>query len=556
MYKTDEVINKFKLVHGNKYDYSKTDFIKTTVKVCIICPEHGEFWQEPHAHLKGQGCPKCGLKQRIISKTNTLEEFIDKSNKIHYNYYDYSKVNYINNKEKISIICPEHGEFMIQPGAHLQGRGCPRCGNSKKGTYKKLNTESFINKAIAIHGDNYDYSEVEYTGYKNPVKIYCKKHGYFLQTPEIHLMGSTCPECAKERRTEFHTLSKDEFIERALNMHGTKYDYSKVEYINCFTPITIICPEHGEFIQKPYIHLSGCGCQKCGMLYSHYEVELGDFISDIIGEENIIRNDRDTLNGIELDIHIPSMKLAFEFNGLYWHSEVKKPNKKYHLRKTELCEEKGIQLIHIFEDEWVNKNNICKSRIVNLLGKSNKIYARKCKVVKLDNKTIRNFFDENHIQGHVNSTIVYGLEYNGELLSVMSFGGLRRNLGSKQTENCYELLRFCNKLNYTIIGGASKLLNYFVKKHKPTEIISYVDRRWSVGNLYKKLNFTFSHKSEPSYFYVINGERKNRFGLRKDVLISKFGCSPDDTEHNFCFNQGWYRIYDCGTMVFKWKSTQ
>jgi hypothetical protein len=369
-------------------------------------------------------------------------------------------------------------------------------------------------------------------------------------------MGSTCPECAKERRAEFHTLSKEEFIERALNMHGTKYDYSKVEYVNCFTPITIICPEHGEFIQKPYIHLSGCGCQKCGMLYSHYEVELGDFISNLIGEENIIRNDRDTLNGIELDIHIPSMKLAFEFNGLYWHSEVKKPNKKYHLRKTELCEEKGIHLIHIFEDEWVNKSNICKSRIINLLGQSNKIYARNCKIVKLDNKLIKNFFDDNHIQGHVNSAIVYGLEYNGELISAMSFGGLRRNLGSKQTENCYELLRFCNKLNHSIIGGASKLFNHFVKKHKPNEVVSYVDRRWSMGNLYKKLNFTFSHKSEPSYFYVINGERKNRFGLRKDVLISKFGCSPDDTEHNFCFNQGWYRIYDCGTMVFKWKSTQ
>ena len=138
----------------------------------------------------------------------------------------------------------------------------------------------------------------------------------------------------------------------------------------------------------------------------------------------------------------------------------------------------------------------------------------------------------------------------------MSFGGLRRNLGSKSSENCYELLRFCNKKDYSIIGGASKIFKHFIKKYSPSEVVTYADRRWSKGKLYEELNFSFSHKSEPSYFYVINGERKNRFAFRKDVLISEYGCSPDDTEHNFCFKQGWYRIYDCGTMVYKWKSTQ
>ena len=486
MYKTDEVINKFKLVHGDKYDYSKTDFIKTTVKVCIICPEHGEFWQEPHAHLKGQGCPKCGLKQRITSKTNTLEEFIDKSNKIHYNYYDYSKVNYINNKEKISIVCPEHGDFMIQPGAHLQGRGCPRCGTSKKGTYKKLNTESFINKAMAIHGDNYDYSEVEYTGYKNPVKIYCKKHGYFLQAPEIHLMGSTCPECAKERRAEFHTLSKDEFIERALNMHGTKYDYSKVEYINCFTPITIICPEHGEFIQKPYIHLSGCGCQKCGMLYSHYEVELGDFISDIIGEENIIRNDRDTLNGIELDIHIPSMKLAFEFNGLYWHSELNGKDKWYHINKLNECNKKGIKLIQIFEDEYLTNRDLIYKKLDHILKIPRicpKIMGRKCIIREIDNEAAKDFLNKNHIQGYSNSTISYGAYFQGIIIGVMCF----TKTGKK---DIWILNRFATDNKYICQGIGGKLFKHFIKIFNPLNVKSFADRRWTLNsedNLYISL---------------------------------------------------------------------
>lgn len=556
MYTKDKILERFREIHGNKYDYSKVDFCKTTVKACIICPKHGEFWQEPHTHLKGQGCPKCGSEKRAKAKTSNSNDFIIKSSKVHNNVYDYSKVEYINNKTKVCITCPKHGDFWIQPNAHLQGRGCFRCGNEKKGTHKKLNTESFINKAKMIHGEKYDYSKVEYIDYKHPVILSCPSHGDFFQTPEVHLMGSACPECAKEHRALLNTLTTDEFIKRAQNIHGNYYDYSKVNYVNYKTPIEIICPEHGLFTQKPYIHLSGSGCQKCGALYSHYEFELGDFIADLIGEENIIRNDRDVLNGIEMDIYIPSKKIAFEFDGLYWHSEIKKPNKKYHLRKTELCNENGIHLIHIFEDEWVNKQDVCKSRIKHLLGFSEKIPARKCKVVELDNKSAKIFFEENHIQGSVSPKIVYGLEYNGEIISAMSFGGLRRNLGSKSSKNCYELLRFCNKKDYSITGGASKIFKHFIKKYNPSEVVTYADRRWSKGKLYEELNFSFSHTSEPSYFYVINGERKNRFGFRKDVLISEYGCSPDDTEHNFCFKQGWYRIYDCGTMVYKWKSTQ
>ena len=164
------------------------------------------------------------------------------------------------------------------------------------------------------------------------------------------------------------------------------------------------------------------------------------------------------------------------------------------------------------------------------------------------------FFNENHIQGNVNASIIYGLKYNDDIVAMMSFGGLRKNMGQNNTNGSFEMLRFCNKQGYNIIGGASKLFKHFIKNNNPNEIISYADRRWSNGNLYEKIGFSYSHKSEPSYFYVINGERKNRFGYRKDVLISKYGCSPNDTEHNFCFSQGWYRIYDCGTKVYKWKN--
>lgn len=554
MYTTEKIIGKFKKIHGNKYDYSKVNFIKTTIKVCIICPEHGEFWQEPHAHLKGQGCPKCGIIKRAKSKTNTNEKFIQKAKNVHGDKYDYSKINYINNKTKILIICPVHGEFEITPNAHInEKRGCPKCGNMLKGNKFKTNTNKLIEKAEKIHNNFYSYEKICYINNRTPIDIICPVHGIFKQTPEVHLSGHGCPECAKIKRAEKNILTTKEFINRAKSIHGDKYDYSKVEYKRYDIPVTIICPEHGDFIQKPYIHLDGSGCQKCAMLFSNYEIELGDYIASIIGEKNIVRNDRTILNGIELDIYIPSKKIAFEFDGLYWHSEIKKPNKKYHLNKTIECEKQGIQLIHIFEDEWVYKKDICKSRIKNILGFSQKIYARKCEIIELSNKEANIFFTQNHIQGNVTAKIIYGLKCNDEIVSVMSFGYLRKNLGQKSKNGSYELLRFSNKQNVTVIGGASKLFKHFIKLNNPNEVISYADRRWSIGNLYEQLNFKFSHESEPNYFYIIGNERKNRFGFRKDLLISKYGCDPSDTEHNFCFNKGWYRIYDCGTKVYKWK---
>lgn len=552
MYTQEQIIEKFKKVHGNRYDYSKVVFTKTTEKVCIICPEHGEFWQEPHCHLKGQGCPKCGIEKRSKSKALSTKTFIAKAQSVHGNKYDYSKVDYKSTKEKVCIICPKHGEFWQEPHNHLQGTGCPKCGNNEKGI--KLSLAEFIEKSKSIHGDRYDYSKAVYVNNRTPLTIICKRHGEFLQTPDVHMSGHGCQLCAAESRAEKQTLNTADFIEKAKLIHGDKYDYSKTKYVRNDIPVIITCPEHGDFIQKPSYHLDGCGCQKCGMLFSHYEVELGDYIESLLGKDAVIRNDRTVLDGNELDVYIPSMNIAFEFDGLYWHSEIKKPDKRYHLNKTVQCQEKGITLIHIFEDEWLHKNTICKSRIANILGiTKNKVFARQCSVLEIDKKVAKEFFNKNHIQGNVAATVILGLEYNGQIISMMSFGPLRKNLGRNAENGSWELLRFCNEADYNIVGGASKLFTTFIERYSPLSVISYADKRWSKGNLYQKLGFQHLHDSEPNYFYIIGDERKNRFGFRKDLLVSKYGCSPSDTEHNFCFNQGWYRIYDCGAMLYEWK---
>ena len=184
-------------IHNNKYDYSKSFYKNSYTKVCIICPKHREFYQRPKDHLQGQGCPRCANKKNGLNGKYTNNEFAVKSNIIHNNKYDYSKVDYVNTKTKVCIICPEHGTFKITPQNHLRGQGCPECSNKQKGSYKKLNTEIFITKAKEIHGDKYNYSKVHYINNQTKVYIICQKHGEFWQKPNDHLNGHGCPECGR-----------------------------------------------------------------------------------------------------------------------------------------------------------------------------------------------------------------------------------------------------------------------------------------------------------------------------------------------------------------------
>ena len=291
-------------------------------------------------------------------------------------------------------------------------------------------------------------------------------------------------------------------------------------------------------------------CLHCNPLYkkdSYGENELEGFIKSLINYKVEINN-REILNGKELDVYIPDKNLAFEYNGIYWHNELN-VDKGYHLNKTELCEAKGIRLIHIFEDEWLFKRDIVESRIKNILGlTTNKIYGRKCVIKEILPTESKDFLNNNHIQGNVNSSIKLGLYYNDELVSLMTFGKGRIIMGGKLDE--YELLRFCNKLDTTVIGGADKLLKYFIKKYNPVKIISYADIRWSQGELYDKLGFEFIHNSKPNYFYVINTKREYRFGYRKDLLV-KQGYDKNKSEHQIMLDRGIYRIYDCGTKRYE-----
>jgi len=400
---------------------------------------------------------------------------------------------------------------------------------------------------VGLHGDKYDYSKSDYVNNRTKLIIICPIHGEFKQMADHHLRGCGCPKCKTNILTNINTITQEDFLTRCTVVHSGKYDYSNTTYIGIKGNIVVTCPEHGDFEQLADSHLRGCGCQKCGIKYDKSEGQVKDFIRGL--GIPFLENVRNIIPPLELDIYIPSHNIAIEFDGLYWHSELRKPSN-YHLNKTEGCEKQGIRLIHIFEDEWTLNEDVVKSRLSNILGiNKHRVFGRKCRVVELDKPTTKSFLNENHLQGSVGSSIDIGLTYNGEVVCSMHFN--RPRLGMGKGGNYYELSRFCNKKNTTVIGGASRLLKYFIKTYNPKEIISYADRRWSQGELYETLGFNKDGVNRPNYHYIIGNTRKHRFGFRKHILGKEGFDVENKTEHQIMLDRGIYRIYDCGTIRYK-----
>ena len=282
-------------------------------------------------------------------------------------------------------------------------------------------------------------------------------------------------------------------------------------------------------------------CYPIGEQKSIKEKELLRYVESIYGGE-IITGYRDV---IEIDVYLPQLKIGFEFNGIYWHSELYK-DKNYHINKTSFFEERGIRIIHIWEDDWDNKKEILKSQIKNWINLiDTKIYARSCKVVEIHDVNLsKEFLNTSHIQGNSPSTIKISLMYNNDIVSLMTFD---KNEGRKKMKDGeWNLSRFCSKLNTTLVGGASKLINYFINKYNPTRIISYSDRSWSSGNLYLEIGFSLVYTTGPDYKYIVNNERKHKGMYRKKYLTR-----VDNTESNLMLNNKIYKIWDCGKFKFE-----
>lgn len=547
----NKFIEKANKVHNNKYNYSKVEYINSLTKVKIICPEHGEFSQTPQAHLRGNSCPICANKKRGDNKRWDKEKFINESIKIHGDIYDYSFVNYINSSTKVEIICKEHGSFKQTPSNHLNGQGCPKCAG------KNLALNEVIERFKEVHGDKYNYDMVVYNGMHKHVDIICKEHGVFKQTPAKHINGQKCPLCSNIEKGINGRLSVENFIERSNKIHNYTYDYSKVNYKTTHDKVEIVCDKHGSFFQYPYDHLNGYGCPTCGNMFSIGEMEIYQMIVRELGDENVKLHDRDVLDGKELDIFIPSMNIGIEYNGLYWHSEEKGKDKWYHYLKTKKCNEKGIKLIQIFEDEYnCNKELVLNKikHILNIPKQSPKIMGRKTLIKEIEIEKAKEFLNKNHIQGYSNSTIILGSFFQGILIGVMCFTKTGK-------ENEWVLNRFATDNNYTCQGVGGKLFSFFIRKYNPLKVKSFADKRWTVNsenNLYTKLGFVLTEELKPDYRYIDSKnpiKRIHKFNLRKKTLHNHYNFPLDMTEKEMVNNLGLVKIWDCGLYKYEWKRT-
>ena len=350
-----------------------------------------------------------------------------------------------------------------------------------------------------------------------------------------------CPDCSNANRALAFEVGEP------IGTNGITF-VSKSELGNSYSIMNCgYCGNNFEAIHNMYSTdaIKSCGCLSGK---SSLELQVKSFIQSL--DIPFKANDRSVIKPKELDLIIPSHNLAIEFNGLFWHSELQGKDRKYHIDKTNSCKEAGYELIHIFEHQWVNKQEIVKDIIRKRLGLVDaKIFARKCEIKELDSTKARTFLEENHLQGYANATHKIGLYYNDELVSIMTFGASRYD---KKVD--WELIRFANKLGTNVLGGASKILKYFRTKYEGS-IVSYCDISLFSGNLYKQLGFEFSHNAKPNYFYfdsMLNVY--SRVSFQKHKLKDKLAnFDPTLTEWENMLNNDFNRYWDCGNAVYTLK---
>jgi hypothetical protein len=532
-----EFLNKAKLVHGDLFDYTKTVYEKSCKKVVVICKVHGDFLVTPNKHLGGGGCPICANNSR-----KTVEHFFSQAIDVHGTTYDYSRVQYTNTNSKVEIVCPVHGSFLQTPKKHLSGQGCEKCGRKKTGEAKTVPFEEFVRQAKIAHDNRYEYLKETYINFSSKVGVVCKKHGIFYTQANDHVLRNVhgCEKCYREVRKERDELTMfPNFLKRAFKIHGDLYDYSKVVYKGAKERVEILCKEHGSFYQTPHVHTyDKCGCPSCSHTISKAQVELEEYIHSL--DVKTIRN-HSLSNGKEIDIFCPDLKIGFEYNGLYWHTDQYRP-KFYHSEKTSAAAAEGIRLVHIFEDEWVRSQDKCKAWIRSIVGKETlKFDARKGEVREISAKIAADFLTKTHMQGPgAQPVYAIGLFIGNELVSVMTF------INTRQPEEI-ELIRFSSV--GIVRGGFTKLLSYFIERYGNlyNTIISFSEKRWSQGSIYRSSGFTWLYTTRPSYWWVLREVRLHRRGFQKQYLERKWTDYDSSlTEVENCNNHGYYQIWDCG----------
>ena len=525
-------------------DFSETIYKSAHQPITFICPRHGVIQKKAYQVSQSKyGCPHCAVESRSSDKTKY--DFINKKNKLlsfGYPYkYSFDETNKLS--DTIHVYCEEHKEWhTLTLASCIKGNKLPCCHG-----------------VIPFSEDNFrkyfsdDFQVIEEKGQKTELLIKCPHHGDMITTWERlrnkmtrRFNGDRLVAC---NRCNYRTSSIlnwkidfEEQINRAKKVHNDYYDYSLLVDEDSFNKSyqKIICPVHGEFTQlwSNHIHL-GNGCPKCSNPISKPQAEIISFIEDLGFEVEV--NNRDILSPFEIDIWVKEKGIGFEFNGDYYHCDDMK-EKYYHKEKKDLAEEKGIKLIHIYEWQFNNKKEQLFKRIKSVLGKSERLFARKLDIKPVSNSEAKSFCEENHLSGWSFASVRIGLYREEELVALMTFGKPRFN---KKYD--WELIRFCSK--GTVVGGASKLFKNFKETYSGS-IISYASRDWTSmsDNLYLSLGMKFEKVTLPNYVWVKGKKVLSRYQTQKKRLKNLFG--TQGTEEEILKSNGFKRIWDSGNLFF------
>jgi len=553
-------IEKAKLVHGEfTYDYSKTIYTNSKKEVEIICPIHKSFFVTPNDHLsKKVGCQTCArgrITKAVQERYKDVgKEHLETARKVHNNFYDYSKVIYTGCNDKVIIGCPKHGNFeMLLDNHATQKQGCPDCGRESSAKTRSLKLDDFITRSIETHGKLYAYDKVTENILSNGssiVEIYCKKcKKYFPQQAKIHIAGSGCTICYREQSAIDRALTTEEFITRSQKVHGmNKYDYSMTQYINNRKKVKIKCNDCNYiFATIPSDHMGkASGCPKCSNLISNPEKEIVEFLKSLNivieeGTREIIRNPNNARKW-ELDIFLPEYNVAIEFNGIYYHSTARQNNINFHKEKTDACLEKGIFLLHIFEDDFNAKKDLIFARIKQLIGKSKPILFEQIEVKTIDVSLASEFLNNNHIHGATKATFHYGLFQKNILISVTGF--LKGRKGTKNS-NKYEIVRHAT--NRHVVDSLEIVLKEFKNNFSET-LYTFCDNSFYSYQDYVKVGFIKIRKTLPDYKYVVKSKRENKSQWKKQDIKIKLPdiYSDNKTIKEMMLEAKIYKIYDCG----------
>ena len=528
----------------NKEGYTllTKEYRNTKQKLRYICPNGHERTITYDSWRAGSRCKLC-VNKNVRHTIEYVRAGFEEAG------YILLTKEYKNCSQKLEYICTEGHTNSMSWNAWRKGARCPDCYNLVRQYAGRL-TIDFVKQEFENEG--YTLLSTEYSGAHDKLKVLCPE-GHEIELRYYSFkQGNRCPICFNEVRGASQRLNID-FIKQEFNKDG--YQLLTKVYKNNTTKLKYICPKghYGNITWNAW--KSGCRCNKCCIVHSKAENEIFEFVKAYFPDA--IQGDRTIISPFELDIVISSKLYAIEYCGLFWHSESQRKDKRYHLNKLELCNNKGYNLITIFEDEWLHKRNIVESRLKAILDVQDavRIYARKCTIKEVSATVKNEFLNKYHIQGADSSSIKLGAYYNNELVSIMTFSKPSLSKGYKNyVEGTYELSRFCSHPEYTVLGIAGKLLKYFTRNYNYTEIYSYSDRRWSIGNLYNKLGFTFIHSTSPNYWYVVGDTRKHRFLFRKSELYKKLEVfDPELSESQNMANAGINRIFDCGN--HKWSYT-